>query len=388
MIIKRTIYNSIKPYINSRQVIVVTGMRRVGKTTLMNYIYNRIKLENKLFLDLENTLERRIFQKKDYQDIKFELELRGINFKKQAYLFIDEIQFLKNIPSVVKYFYDHYQIKFFLTGSSSYYLKNQFSESLAGRKYIFELFPLSFKEFLRFKKIELKIPTAKKISDTIHDTYDHYYEEYLRFGGFPEVVLLNDFDEKRKMISDIFSSFFQLEVMQLRDFRKNAVIRDFMLLLMQRAGTKLDISKLSKELSVSRETVYNYLSFLEGTYFIKLIKQYSKSPDVEIRRSPKVYICDSGLLNNLARVDEGTVFENNVFQNLRLKGELNYWQQKNGQEIDFMLNKKETYEVKLFPDERDLKRLARLSEKLKIKNYNIIAKKYSNLENVVYGFMI
>src|SRR3989338_7491348 len=99
---KRKLYYKIKNKIKDKEIIVITGMRRVGKTTILRMI------------------------------------------------FIEEMQIKPDITKVVKYLYDHYNVKFFLTGSSSFYLKNLFPESLAGRKVIFELYPLDFEEFLLF----------------------------------------------------------------------------------------------------------------------------------------------------------------------------------------------------------------------------------------------
>lgn len=387
MIIQRDIYLKIKRYLNSPEAIIITGMRRAGKTTLLRFIYDKISSNNKLFIDLENPINQKYFEEEDYEKIKFNFEIQGLNFSQKAYLFLDEIQFVKNLPQIVKYLYDHYKIKFILTGSSSFYLKNLFSESLAGRKYIFELFPLNFKEFLLLKGEKIIIPSKnQKITKTIFNTFSKFYEEYLKFGGFPGVIIKKTFSEKKMALNDIFTSYFQLEVIQLGDYKKTSIIRDLMLLLMQRIGSKIDIQKLALELKVSRPTIYNYLSFLEGTYFIKLIKPYSKNKNVEIRGSEKIYFCDSGLVNNLAQINEGALFENNIFQLLRPKGEINYFQKKGGIEIDFILNKKETYEVKLHPHKQDLKRLKKLSNELKIKNFKLISKNYSELKDINYGF--
>lgn len=142
------------------------------------------------------------------------------------------------------------------------------------------------------------------------------------------MVLRSSIDEKKKGLEDIFTSFFQLEVIQLGDFRKNEVIRDLMLLLMQRLGSRLDIQKISKELGVSRSTLQDYIAFLEGTYFIKTIRPFGLGRNSEIRKMPKVYICDTGMANHFARLDLGALFENSVFQNLRLHGEISYYQKK------------------------------------------------------------
>jgi len=389
MIIQRDIWKEIEPYMDSPESIVVTGMRRTGKTTLLQFIYDGINSPNKLFIDLENTLNRKYFEEEDYERIRLNFEVLGLDFKKKAYLFLDEIQFVKNVPSVVKYLYDHYKVKFFLTGSSSFYLRNLFSESLAGRKYIFELFPLNFREFLRLKGEKINPPLeASNISESVFKTLDRFYDEFLRFGGFPGVVAKENFQEKRKALNGIFSSYFQLEVVQLGDFRKTSIVRDLILLLMQRAGSRLDIQKLASELGVSRPTIYEYLAFLEGTYFIQLIKPYSKNRDVEIRGSEKVYVCDSGLLNNIAQASEGALFENNICQLLRPKGELHYYQKGKNKEVDFILNRKEAYEVKLRPSLQDLNYLRNTSEALGIKKYKLISRYYSNLRNILYGFSL
>ncbi len=386
----RELFGEIKPYFDSKEAVIVTGMRRTGKTTLLKFIYDEIKSDNKLFLDLENPLNRKYFEEKNYEKIKSSLEILGLNFaNSKICVFLDEIQLVRNLPSVVKYFIDHYRVKFFLTVSDSFYLKNLFSESLSGRKYLFELFPLSFKEFLLFKESRLLLPiNPDLLTPSIFKNLSDLYDEYIFWGGFPEVVLKENPEEKRKSLENIFSSFFQLEVLQLGDFKRNDIMRDLMLLLMQRVGSKLDIQKLSLELGASRQTISEFVSFLEDTYFIKTIRPFSQNKDTEIRRTPKVYICDSGLANHFAKLSEGALFENNMFQNLRLKGEVNYYQKKSGVEIDFILNKESGFEVKIKPSLRDLKTLRRISEELGLKDFYLISKSRSDLENVRYGFLL
>ena len=389
MIKPRLIFNVIKAYLDSPEAIIVTGMRRTGKTTLLKFIDSQIASKNKIFLDLENQLNRKYFEEHNYERIKASFEVLGIDFTRKSFIFLDEIQFVKNLPSVVKYFIDHYQVKFFLTGSASFYLKNLFTESLSGRKYIFELFPLCFSEFLLFKGSSLRIPEdVRHITQPIFDEISLLYDEYIKFGGFPGVVLKTNVQEKKKALEEIFQSFFQLEILQLGDFRRNEAIRDLMLLLMQRLGSKLDIQKISRELGISRPTLSEYISFLEGTYFIKTIRPFSKGRNSEIRKIPKVYLCDTGIGNHFANLDMGGLFENSIFQNLRPKGELNYYQRKSGAEIDFILDKKEAYEVKLNPQESDVKRLKAMAMELNLEKFKMVSKNYSVLENIAYGFML
>jgi predicted AAA+ superfamily ATPase len=389
MIKPRLILDKIRLHHDSPEAIIISGMRRTGKTTLLNLIFSQVQSPNKLFLDLENPLNRRYFEEPDYEHIKSSLEIMGVDFTRKAYIFLDEIQFVPAIPSFVKYLIDHYQAKFFLTGSASFYLKNLFSESLSGRKFIFELFPLTFGEFLIFKDSPLKIPgNPRDIARPVFKSISLLYDEYLRFGGFPGVVLKTNAAEKSMALDDIFTSYFQWEVLQLGDFRKNTVIRDLILLLAQRIGSKLDIQKISRELGISRPTLYEYLSFLEGTFFIKLIRPYARGKDSEIRKSPKVYLCDTGLANRLAQLDEGRIFENSIFQNLRIKGEIAYYEKKNGAEIDFLLDKTHAFEAKITPRQRDVNQLERVAEELGMKSFQAISKNFTDLNNTLYGFMI
>lgn len=389
MIKPRLILDQIRPHYSSPEAIIITGMRRTGKTTLLNLIFSQIESANKVFLDLENPLNRKYFEELNYEKVKASLEVLGVDFTRKAHVFLDEIQFVRTLPSVIKYLIDHYQAKFFLTGSASFYLKNLFSESLSGRKYIFELFPLTFREFLVFKDSALRIPeNPRDIARPVFESISPLYDEYVRFGGFPGVVLKTSMLEKTRALDDIFTSYFQWEILQLGDFRKNEIIRDLIVLLAQRISSKLDIQKISKELGITRPTLYEYLSFLEGTFFIKLIRPYARSKNSEIRRSPKLYLCDTGLANRLANLDEGRIFENSIYQNLRPKGEIAYYERKNGAEIDFLLDKAHAFEAKMTPQKRDVSQLKRVAEELGMKSFSIVSRNFTDLENTIYGFMI
>lgn len=387
--IQRELYDEIKQCIESKPAIVITGMRRVGKTTLLHYIYDTVSSTNKIYLDLENPLTQKQFEYDDFEEIKRQLEVRGIDFTKRSHIFFDEIQWVRKMPNIVKYFGDHYDIKFFLTGSASFYLKNLFSESLVGRKYIFELFPCSFKEFLLLKGERIQVPDANTGStESVHQFLMRHYREYVEYGGFPEVIEKNSAEEKKRALDDIFASYFQLEVEKLGDFRKKSALRDLIILLMERTGNLLDTSKLSRELGISRPTIYEYIAFLEGTYFIHLVRPWSKSRDVEIRKAPKVYACDSGLARHIGQTQQGALFETNIFQRLRSKNSVHYYQKKTGAEIDFIVDKSHAYEVKMTPSEHDVKRLIILSKEIGLTNYSLISYSYTDLPNVVYGFQV
>lgn len=387
--IRRDIHDEIIKYLDSPDALVITGMRRVGKTTLLKQIHDEIPSSNKVYIDLENPQNRKPFETQDYDQIKANLALNGLDFSQKTYIFLDEIQQIPNLPSIAKYLIDNFGVKFFLTGSASFYFKNLFSESLAGRKFIFELFPLSFKEFLRFKAPNLKLPDSEKeVTEFFFEKIMTPFKEYLFFGGFPGVVARNSTDEKNRALDDIFTAYFQFEVERLGDFQKTRVLRDLLILLMQRVGSKLSISKIAGEMGVSRQTLASYVSFFEQTYFLNLVRPFSKNPDTEIRKAPKVYFCDTGLLNRFVNLDSGRILENTVFNLLKLKGQINYYQKKSGVEIDFILDKKGAFEVKQKPDWRDFEKLSRLSETIGISNRKIVLMEFSKLDNFIPAFLL
>src|SRR3989338_7715969 len=149
----RKILPSLEKELYTSQMIVLTGMRRVGKTTIIRYLFEKVRSSNKALFDLENPLHRKVFEEEDYDAVWANLVHFNIKKEDRAFIFLDEIQNLPSIPNVAKYLYDHSKTKFFMTGSSSFYLKNLFSESMSNRKIVFELYPLTFSEFLIFKKI-------------------------------------------------------------------------------------------------------------------------------------------------------------------------------------------------------------------------------------------
>ena len=385
----RKILQGIKSQFDTREIVVITGMRRVGKTTVLQMIYDQVASDNKTFLDLENVLEQKIFEEVDYNNIWPNLRSYGITNKERAYIFLDEIQAMPQIVKAVKYLHDHYNVKFFLTGSSSFYLKNLFPESLAGRKIVFELSSLTFEEFLVFKGVKREIPAILKEKEQ-HKNFVAYqkteklYKEYLAFGGFPQVALADDEAQKKLYLKDIFTSYFEMDVRRIADFRQMSSFRDMLLLLMQRVGSKLDISKLSSELGVSRETVYSYLAFLEGTYFIFRVPPLSQNVDREVSGTKKIYFCDNGIINLFGKVSDGALLENAVFKNIHQHGKINYYQKRSGAEIDFILpDQKTAFEVKKRAYEQDFVRLKKLSEALNINECYVVSQDYSTASGTI-----
>lgn len=376
----RPIISKLEKELTTKEIIVLTGMRRVGKTTALKYLFDKVASENKVMLDLENPLHRKIFEEENYDAIWQNLLPFGISNKKLAYLFLDEIQNLQGVSSAIKYLYDHYDVKFFLTGSSSFYLKNLFPESMAGRKIVYEIYPLNYSEFLNFKGIKRASQVKNKIN---YQKLIPYYREYLEFGGFPGVVVEENPERKKLYLSDIFQSYFERDVKNLSDFKEIAKVRDLILLLASRVGSKLDVSKLASEMELNRVTVNNYLNFLEQTFFITLLPRFSRNADVKISGRKKVYFCDCGMANFLGKISEGQLLEQSIFQILRIENNLTYSDQEGESEIDFIANDNTAYEIKVTPTNRDVTNLRSRGKKIGIENISLVSLNYSTLKDVV-----
>lgn len=379
---KRHIWDKLIKEIDTPEIVVITGPRQVGKTTSLHWMLEQVG-DNKIYFDLENLIERELFEVKDYRVIVEELKRRGLSFEKKVYIGLDEIQQVSNLPSVVKYLYDNYDIKFLLSGSSSYYIKNKFSESMAGRKVIYEIFPLSFQEFLDFKGVEYQLSNLfeekANFSETSYHQLERYYLEFVNFGGLPKVVLTDDENRKRKLLEEIFSSYINIDVQSLSDFKSTTDLRRVIKLLAARIGSKLNVTEISKITGLSRITVDNYVEFLEQSYLITTVPAYSRSVDVKTRLQVKPYFIDTGIATVNADLSGGEKFENAIRHQLSAYGQISYFDDRSG-EIDFIVeteHKSYAFEVKQTPTETHLSVLKNRAKKLEISEFGLIGQQPS-----------
>ena len=382
MFYPRNQFQELQAHLENKQITVLTGMRRTGKTTLIKELMRVSPIRQKVYFDLERMDNRELFSEKNYDNIVLALTQRGFVFSEKILIAIDEIQLLPNLPSVLKYLYDTYDIKFLVTGSSAYYIKNKFTESLAGRKKIFEIYPLTFNELLTFKGVEYALTDPFEGRPFIISEYErlkHYYDEYINYGGFPDVVLSDKISDKQDMIQDILSSYINLDIATVTDFKQSADCYKLIKLLAVRIGTKLDISKLSSLTTFSRAAVENYLALFEQSYLIQTIPVTSNSADREIVKARKIYFLDNGIASISAELSSGTKFENAVFNQLQPFGDVSYYQLKTGNEIDFIVNKNTAFEAKETAFDNDLRRLTQLAKNLKIDRCFIIGRQPSNI---------
>ena len=382
--LKRLLFEELIRYLEHKNALIVTGMRQVGKTTLLKQVFTEVS-KPKLWFNFDNPLDQKMFEELDYNNIYNNLlKMAETKPGERLYVFIDEIQNFPEITKVIKFLIDQYQIKFLLTGSSNFYLKNLFPESLSGRKFLFHLSPLCFKEYLYFKGqlnfTEIKSADKQTVftSQSLWpaEKFKTAYDDYLQFGGFPEIALTEDKETKTKVLNNIFSSFFEKDLKIMADYRDIKELRDLIILLAPRVGSILDITKISSELEMPRQKLYSYLEFLQGTFFIKLLPKYSKNLDRSIAGGRKVYFSDTGMLQLVAAVNEGQILENAVVNQLDSYGELSFYNYRNTKEIDLILNKKTALEIKMSGSDQDLHNLKKLAGSLEIKDAYVISKKY------------
>jgi predicted AAA+ superfamily ATPase len=353
----RSVFALLKGHLAERPATVITGMRRVGKSTLLKGLLGLVPGKNKIYLDLERIENRQIFKLPGNQEMELYLETQGLDITSNCTIALDEIQLMPDIVSVIKYWYDTYGVKFLITGSSSFYLKHRFSESLAGRKRIFELHPLSFDEFLIFKGVEenrFRRFSFQSFSEGFYNQFKGHYEEFARFGGFPEVALTQKATSKKAMLQDILNAYIDLDIKILSDYTLNDELYKLIRLLGARVGSKMDVSKLASVAGINRNKIASYLKLFEQTYFLTRLSPFTINTDKEISQQPKYYFSDSGLLNLIEGPEMGKVFENVIVnQFARLDNRVNYYQRKSGQEIDLIWKENCAVEIKTTPTKSD-----------------------------------
>lgn len=393
---KRFLFYDLVKYLKHKNALVITGMRQVGKTTLMKQIYEEVSTP-KLWFDFDNPLDMLHFENVDYDAIYTGLLKKSDVKEGRLCVFIDEIQNLPEITKIIKYLIDKYKTKFIVTGSSNFYLKNLFPESLSGRKFLFVLFPMDFQEYLFFndKIKEEAVGREKNIENVLNEyslieykEYEQEYYEYMEYGGFPEVVTTKDKNLKKEVLRNIFASFFEKDIRLLSDFKDIRELRDLILLLVPRVGNMLDITKLSSELGINRVKLYDYLEYLQGVFFIKLIPKFSASIDRSVAGGKKVYFSDIGLLNIIGKVNDGQLFENTVANQLSHYGDLSFYNKRNTSEIDFILDKKTAFEVKLKAIEKDITKLENICSKIGIEKSYLVSLNYTRTSRTIFPMFI
>jgi len=350
LIYQRRIAKEIMPYFNDEITIVIHGARQVGKTYLFYYLINALqeKKEKTFYFDLEDSLLLSTFNQ-GYTALLQLLQASGYQEDKAVYVFIDEIQYLDNPSSFIKLLTVHHKnIHLLVSGSSTFAIKSKFKDSLVGRTINFELFPLSFVEFIKFKGHDFSL---NKINDPYHIALlKTLYTEYVMYGGYPKIVLTSSVEKKKKFLSQIIDSYIRKDIKDLGKIEDIKKFNRLLFVLASQTGQLLNVARLSKETSLSIPTINKYLFLLEQTFILKLLPPFSQNPHVEIVKNPKIYFYDSGLasllwLHDFPKILIGNLFETSIFSEFVKKyghDSLFFWRTKNKQEIDFILRLKKS----------------------------------------------
>ena len=325
---KRILENYVTNNIESGKAIIIVGARQVGKTTLIKKI-----LEGKeyLFFDGDDPTIRQLLSNPNTEQIKsFIGEYKTI--------FVDEAQRIEGIGLTLKIMIDQLtDVQLFVSGSSSFDLGNKLNEPLTGRKWEYELFPISWEEF------ENKIGYIKA---------EQNIENRILFGFYPEV--LNNQGKERAVLKNLVSSYLYRDILAFSEIRKPEILDNLLLALALQVGSEVNFNELAQTLGINKITVQKYIDILEKGYIIFKLNSFSRNLRNEIKRNRKVYFYDNGIRNMIIgnfnqlklRTDVGSLWENfliseRVKQNIYKDtfARMYFWRTKQQQEIDFVEEK-------------------------------------------------
>jgi len=347
--INRQILPKIQNHLQKREITLLLGPRQTGKTTIMLKIKQQLTGagKNTVYFNLDNFDQKKYFISQDTLVNKLKLDF-GAKF---VYVFIDEIQRLKNAGLFLKGFYDmHLPYKLIVTGSGSLELKADIIETMTGRKRIFYVLPLNFTEFISYKSSlpEDKLPLFFALEK---QKLYQLFNQYITFGGYPKVVLAPNQEEKIDILSEIYKSYIEKDVKNLIGIEKDIAYQNLIRYLSASVGCIVNRAEIGRNLNLSEKTVNNYLDFLEKTFIISIIHPFYKNITKELTKSPKIYFMDLGLRNFAtqifqpfdSRTDKGLLFENFIFLRLlelNLFFKFKFWRTQSGAEVDFVLESK------------------------------------------------
>ena len=349
--IRRSILEELKRHLAEPEITLIAGARQTGKTTLMNLLLDGLREKNErvLFLSLDFESDIPFFSTQQALINRINLEFGG----QSGFVFLDEIQRKENAGLYLKGLYDmKLPVKFIISGSGSIELKETISESLAGRKRLFEVTPVTFHEFLDYRTQYSyfgKIPVYVK---SYPDKTMELFHEYLNFGGYPRVITALTIKDKVVQINEIFRSYIDRDIRHLLSGDQPEAFTRVVGLLAARTGQMINLKNLSNEAMVSVPTLQKHLWIAQKTYFIKLVEPYFNNISKEITKSPVVYFADHGIRNfsisnfgNIERhQDYGFVFQNLVGNSLlrelyETPFSVHYWRTTDKAEVDFVISR-------------------------------------------------
>ena len=328
---------------NSGKVICLVGIRRAGKTfmlfnTMQRLIAKGIDRQQMIYLNLEDD---RLYPVRPHE-MDMILQAHGELFpetlSQKRYLFFDEIQAAPGWERYIRRIYDTENVEIFLTGSSSGLLSRDLAAALRGRSVFFDVFPLSFREFLRFKEVKYRPYSRTSESKVIHAL-----ETYVKWGGLPELALTDD-AMKPLILEEYISLLFYQDILERFDIRNEAILRLLLKTCCSQPASLISVHKLyqhfkSMGFSISKDTLYQYLGYLEEAHILFTLPIYSQSARKQAQNPKKIHLIDVGLVQAYRAdpdLDRGHKLENVVFlHERRIHPHLFY--HRNKHEIDLIV---------------------------------------------------
>mgnify|MGYP001607608580 CR=1 FL=1 len=372
----REIYYEIQKFMKLPQIIALVGLRRVGKTTLiLKIIEDMIKRgfssKNIIYFSFDEFKDIEI-----REVIKVYEEVMEIDIKEGKYLFcFDEIQKLHDWENQLKAVYDvhHKNIKIIISGSESLFIRKKSKETLAGRIFEFNVDPLSFREFLNFRGLSFE-PRGlyeKELLKTLN--------EFILSQGFPELAGVREFDVIKKYITEsVIEKVVYKDIPTLFAVKDISVIKILFDVLMEEPGQLIEISKLSKELGMSRQTISQYLFYLEQTFLIRKLYNFSRNKRKIERKLKKYY---PAFVSPNLLFKEDTYFKSKVFEWLivnQLKAEF-FWRDSYKNEVDIVLINKKFEPLEIKYGDIETKGIISFMEKFNVKEGKIISLKKEDI---------
>lgn len=336
-------YNHLVDSVKIKEITIITGVRRSGKSTLMHQMINNLlssKVDKNqiLFVNLE---DKKLT--KDTLDDIYQCYRENLNPNKKAYIFIDEIHKKEGWESWIRKKYDlKTGDKFVISGSCSYLLKKDYSTLLTGRNLTFDVFPLSFGEFLLFKGVQAESNKIEKgiLLEKTKITILKCFKEYLTLGGFPEILFRPE-DYKTKLLEQYFDDIIYKDIVDRYNLNAQKT-KDFALFLMTNFTSFISLRNIRNSLQLSYDTIKDYLSAYKEASIFFTIDHFSYSFKEQKTLASKIYCIDNGLRNSVSfkfSKDEGKLAENMVFLDIKRRGLYPYYWKKKG-EVDFVVKDK------------------------------------------------
>lgn len=325
----------ILPFIDTPFTKILTGIRRCGKSTILLMLKEELKKRG----ILQEQILSYNFDSLQYEDIDTAGKLYNIIKSKmyqggKTYLFLDEVQEVKDWEKAVNSFMIDFNVDIYVTGSNSRMMSSEISTYLTGRYVSFHIYPLTFTEYLMFRK-EYK---------DIGAVHEEFYR-YLRYGGFPAIQLKEyGQDEAYTVVRDIYNSTIFTDIVKRNQIRKVDQLERVVKYTFSNIGQTFSALSLSRYLksenrSMDPETVYSYLNKLENAYILNRCSRYDIKGKEILKTQEKFYLTDSALRYSVLGYDSDTVasmLENLVYLELRVRGYDVYVGKLDNTEVDFV----------------------------------------------------